>query len=173
VRLGDGISVEYRNTNFTSLAIQVIREFQLSYPDADIRFEDPGQIEGDCDETRVKQIMTNLITNAIRHGEPGGAVTVSLAGKDNHMNFHVHNEGEPIPEHIRSSLFSEVMKQNNNDGDSHGLGLYIVKSIVDAHGGEIDFESTKQDGTTFTVTLPRFVETKTTFGAVAQEKLQA
>ncbi len=107
---------------------------------------------------RLDQLMTNLITNALRHGKPGGPVKVSISAKNNKAFFKVHNEGPPIPESIQEMISTGNFTKNNGDPtkkDSYGLGLYIVKQIVDGHKGQIVETSNEESGTVFKNTLPR------------------
>ena len=102
--------------------------------------------------------MTNLITNALRHGKPGGPVTINISAEGNEAFFKVHNQGPPVPEKIKDMISKGMITKTNQDHgkkESYGLGLYIVKQIVDGHNGQIELESNKESGTTFKIILPR------------------
>ncbi len=69
---------------------KTVQELQLGYPEAELVIESPGPVQGEWDGIRLDQLMTNLITNALRHGKPGGPVTVSISAKGNDAYFKVH-----------------------------------------------------------------------------------
>ena len=105
------------------------------------------------------QVMSNLIGNAIQYSDASGPVTVSIAGTDpSTLRVSVHNPGPPIPAEAQKTIFQSWMRGQVQDPGEHshlGLGLYIAKLIVEAHGGEIDVASEEGMGTTLTVRLPR------------------
>ena len=130
---------------------------QLGYPEAKIVLDVPQPVKGEWDILRVEQMITNLIINGIRHGEPGGIVHVKLAEEDNRAVVSVHNGGSPIPEEIQKKIFNSGFSGSNGQPGkekSYGLGLLIVKEIVEGHEGDIDVQSNREEGTTFTVRLP-------------------
>lgn len=158
LRLGSGMSINKTPVDLSKQTEKIVQEIELSYPQAKINIETPGPVEGDWDVMRLDQLMTNLITNALRYGIPEIPVTVSIVAKGNNAFFKVHNEGPPVPEKIREMIASGIITKTKGDParkDSYGLGLYIVKAIVDGHKGKIEVESNEKAGTTFTITLPR------------------
>jgi signal transduction histidine kinase len=113
-------------------------------------------------------IIQNILSNAIKYTQDGGEVSVdiSLADKKN-IQLKVTDNGYGIPENQQDKIFTKLFRADNvrkNDTDGTGLGLYIVKSVVENSGGKIFFESTgKKPGTTFFVILPiKKNNTKTT-----------
>lgn len=109
----------------------------------------------DCEGLR--RVIEKLAINAIRYGRPEGPVTVTLRESPDHAVIEVHNEGEPIPPEAQAAIFAPHFRQHAHERDarkSWGLGLTVVRGIVDAHGGTIEVHSTRQDGTTFRVRLP-------------------
>lgn len=157
LRLGSGMNIEKTRADFSKQAETIVQEFQFSYPDSDFNLQTPGPVQGDWDVVRINQLMTNLIGNALRHGEPGGPINIRVSGDEKNVRFSVQNNGSPIPEEIQEKIYQGRFFNNthNSSGESYGLGLYIVKEVVDRHEGTISLESTKEAGTTFTVTLPR------------------
>lgn len=158
LRLGSGMTINKSSVDLSKQSEKIIQELQLGYPEAELILESPGPIQGEWDGMRLDQLMTNLITNALRHGRPGGPVIVRVSAKGNDVFYEVHNEGAPIPESIKNMIFTGKFKKNNGDStkeDSYGLGLYIVKEIVDGHKGQIKVTSTEESGTTFKIILPR------------------
>ncbi|MGI5863731.1 MAG: ATP-binding protein [Myxococcales bacterium] len=120
-----------------------------------------GRIEltfqGDCrgcwDADRLQQAFGNLLTNAVRHGDPTGHIFVQIRGLEDSVVLEVHNRGEPIPSAILQKPFAAF--QRGPKGSGLGLGLYIVHEVVRAHGGSIAVESSSEAGTRFLITLPR------------------
>lgn len=158
LRLGSGMSINKSPVDLSRQSEKIVQEIQMSYPEAELIIESPGPVQGEWDVIRLDQLMTNIITNALRYGNPGGPVTVSISAKGSDAFFKVHNEGSPIPEKIKEMIFTGNFTKTNGDPfkkDSYGLGLYIVKAIVDGHKGKIEVESRQETGTTITVILPR------------------
>ena len=111
------------------------------------------------DRDRLMQVLTNLVTNAIRYNRPGGHVTIRTYARDASAVIEVRDNGIGIPETDLSHIF-ERFYQSNEARTHHaeagsGLGLSLVYEIVSAHGGTIDVQSIANVGTTFTVLLPR------------------
>ena len=106
----------------------------------------------------LRQVFINLLDNAIKYTPEGGLVEVQLESTDQNLAVRVRDTGEGIPaEHLPHVFerFYRVDKARSRELGGSGLGLSIAKSIVEAHGGEINLESQPGRGTTCTVTLPR------------------
>jgi signal transduction histidine kinase len=115
----------------------------------------PGLPPVRADAVRVGQVLTNLITNAVKHSPVGGAVRVSCrAGTPGVVRFEVTDHGTGIPEELRDRIYDRFVSrtQPSKDVTSSGLGLAIARSIVEAHGGRFGF-TTSEHGTTFYVEL--------------------
>jgi heavy metal sensor kinase len=115
----------------------------------------PVAVVGDAD--RLAQVVTNLLGNAVQYNCPGGKVAVRLAAEDGTALLEVTDTGCDIPEEDRPHLFERfyrVDKARTRAAGGNGLGLAICKSIVEAHGGAIDFATEAGRGTTFRVRLP-------------------
>lgn len=159
LRLGSGMSIEKSSGDFSKQAELIVQEFQVSYPNAEFQLELPGPVQGEWDLMRINQMMTNLIGNALRHGEPGGPIKVKVSGSANMVDFSVHNQGQPIPKPVQEKIFeggfSNGNGNNSSSEESYGLGLYIVREVVERHEGKISLRSTPVEGTDFCVSLPR------------------
>ena len=106
---------------------------------------------------RLKQVLTNLLDNAIKHSEAGGAVCVELGMKNNYTYISVKNSGPGIPSEELENIwerFYKVDKSRSRRGTGTGLGLSIVKKIVEMHGGKVSVESEPGHGAVFTLYLP-------------------
>jgi signal transduction histidine kinase len=159
-RLGQSLPIAIREANLVHTCHAVVDEAQAHHPEQILRFSPSGDLAGTWDEARVGQMLSNLIENAIRYGAPDKPVTVSASGAEDHVRLTVHNEGTPIPQAARHRIFEPLAQEEQDPTDprragSIGLGLHIARAIAQAHGGSIDFESSKEKGTTFIVLLPR------------------
>lgn len=154
VRLGGGIAIEPSLTDLGRLARRVADELGVAHPERRLVVEgEVGSSEGHWDEARLAKVLSNLIGNALRHGEPTQPVRVRWHGAADALVLEVHNGGV-IPSSVREHLF-DPFRGGTRARDGLGLGLYIVRQIVAAHAGSIDVASTEREGTTFRVRLPR------------------
>jgi heavy metal sensor kinase len=115
----------------------------------------PAIVRGDAD--RLAQVVTNLMSNAVQYNRPAGAVRLRLAVTDGWAVLSVGDTGRGIQEADRPHLFERffrVDKARGRASGGHGLGLAICKSIVQAHGGTIGFQTEWEHGSTFWVRLP-------------------
>jgi PAS domain S-box-containing protein len=113
----------------------------------------PESLVANVDPLRFEQVLTNLLSNALKFGPAGEAVAVTLKRQGWHLRLSVFDRGPGVPEDRRAQLFERFF-QANPDRSGMGLGLFITKEIVDAHGGTIIAEFPDGGGTRFTVTLP-------------------
>jgi PAS domain S-box-containing protein len=152
-----GIPVNRRPLNFHEHVHRVVEEVRLAHPERHIDFHSSGEGGGEWDEGRLAQVVTNLVGNALQHGPEDMPVTVSTRGEDVNVLLEVHNHGPPIPAEVRPTLFEPYRQgpEARAARGSLGLGLYITQQIVLGHGGTLEVRSSAQEGTTFTVRLPR------------------
>ena len=162
--LGIQMPLSRRTMELQSLCQEVVEEMRAAHPTHKVLFEPNGQITGEWDGARLRQVISNLLGNALQHGAQSGPIELSLSGEDSEVRLAVHNEGPPIPGEMLSSLFDPLVRgtqpqpQNQRRAGSIGLGLHIAREIVMAHGGAIDVKSSQEAGTVFTVRLPRHRE---------------
>ncbi|MET0401493.1 MAG: ATP-binding protein [Cystobacter sp.] len=157
-RLGGGIVINREQSDLHPLLRLVVDEVLMSFPDREVRVDIDGDGQGAWDTDRVAQVITNLVTNALKYSPAGTPVTVRTRGDSDTVCVEVHNEGEPIPTQVQQHLF-EPMRRGNDLADrnsrSIGLGLFIVDHLIRAHGGTVNVRSAPLEGTTFGVRLPR------------------
>lgn len=155
VRLGGGIAIDPSEMDARPLVQRVVEEFRVTHPERGLIVEeDGGSTHGTWDEQRLGQILSNLIGNALRHGNKQEPVRVRVLGASPSLAIEVQNGGA-IAHSVREHLFDPFRRGERQTRDSLGLGLYIVRQIVLAHGGSIDVVSTEDSGTLFRVRLPR------------------
>ncbi|RKG71973.1 sensor histidine kinase [Corallococcus exercitus] len=159
-RLAGGIPLRKGPTDLGAVCQQVVDELSAAYPDRAVAVDVDGKAEGEWDAERLAQVLSNLVGNALEHGSPDAPVFLRCWAKGEHQVLEVQNPGSPIPEELRERLFDpfrqgegERVQGRRNGG--LGLGLFIVKEIVQAHGGTVEVTSSEKEGTTFTVRLPR------------------
>jgi signal transduction histidine kinase len=115
-----------------------------------------GTVKGD--PQRLPQVINNLVNNAIKYNHEGGTVWVSTRGNADSVEIIVRDNGRGIPEEDLPNLFEQFFRVKPNAAgsiDGTGLGLAIVKAVVDKHNGTVGVTSAFNEGTTFTVMLPR------------------
>jgi len=113
---------------------------------------DPA-VEASVDPVRVREIVTNLLTNAIRHTPAGGSVRVAVREVRGEALIEVRDTGEGIPAADLSHVFNRFQRRSDSGGS--GLGLTIVRDLAGAHGGSVEAESDGEGrGATFRVRLP-------------------
>ena len=156
VRLGQGIRLQCSPVDLHALARQGLVDVQSAFPERELRLVCEGDAQGTWDADRLTQVLVNLTSNALTFSPPDSAVTVRTWGEPAHVGLSVHNAGAPIPQELLPRLF-EPMQRGAREGErgSVGLGLFIVRQLVHAHGGRVEVESSAGHGTRFTVLLPR------------------
>ncbi len=155
-RLGDGIPVRRAPTDLGDVARKIVDEQRVAHPDAVVDLVVEGALSGEWDATRLEQVLSNLVSNAIDHGEDDRPVTVSVAGGDEEVTIAVENRGEMPPGILEHAFeaFRRGPEETGRKASGLGLGLFIAREIVRRHGGEIHVRS--GDGRTrVTATLPR------------------
>jgi PAS domain S-box-containing protein len=155
-RLGGGLPLERTMNDLVLLCHEVIDEFSVTHPSSDLRFEGDATCEGRWDGPRLRQVLSNLLSNALRHSRAETPVWVRARGLPDAVEVSVSNEGEPIPPELLPVLFEPFRRgmAKFRPSGSLGLGLYIVRQVVEGHGGRVEV-ATGEAGTTFTVRLPR------------------
>jgi signal transduction histidine kinase len=160
-RLGASLPIDCKPMDLAAACREAIAEACAARPGQNPQLNVRGDTQGQWDHGRLNQLLQNLIGNAIQHGANHHEVDIKLIGEEDHVVLSVHNKGEPIAEDAIGSIFDPLVRAASetsgpqNPSTSLGLGLFIVKEVVMAHGGSITVTSTIGDGTTFTVVLPR------------------
>ncbi|PZV01488.1 MAG: sensor histidine kinase [Leptolyngbya sp.] len=159
--IGSAMPLTYSPVDLEKLCRNVFDGFCLAYPQRTLRFHPAGDLTGNWDAARLRQVVSNLMGNALQHGATEGPVDLSVASNGSTVVLSVHNEGPPIPSEVLTVIFNPLMRHTMPESatqrvsGSIGLGLYIVHAIVVAHGGTVEVASTAEEGTTFTVRLPQ------------------
>lgn len=158
--LGNGIIVLKQPVDLVRIAQNLVEEHRIGHPNANIQLDTVSSITGMFDPNRMGQVFSNLIANAVQHGDIAQPITVRIRVEDVVVKIIVHNHGEAISEAELPNLF--VLKgpylQAGTGGirksGGLGLGLYIASQIVKSHDGDIRVGSADDSGTVFEVTVP-------------------
>ena len=156
-RIGSGkLIVNPEHVDLKELFKEVIHRFedQLEAAGCKIHFEYTGKTDGNWDRYRLEQVITNLLTNAMKYG-PGKPIHIILKRENDKVVFNFIDEGMGIDIEDHERIFKQFERAINvSEVSGLGLGLYIVKQILEAHNGTIRVESEKGEGSRFTVELP-------------------
>jgi signal transduction histidine kinase len=155
MRVGGGIPIEPRPMDVVPVLRQILDELEDAHPDRALRLAATGNTTGSWDADRLAQVFSNLVANALQHGDIAGPVHVRVDGTaPDEVRVAIHNLGV-IPPAYRSGLFEPMSGRDRGGARGLGLGLYITREVVQSHGGNITVLTDPVDGTTFAVTLPR------------------
>jgi signal transduction histidine kinase len=154
-RLGGSLPLKRRPANLQQVCEETMMEIRAGQPDAVLRLQVSGDLRGEWDADRLEQVVSNLVANAIQHGN-GTPITLTGQEHGTSVTLAVHNGGPPIPAEVLPYVF-EPLARGHAEGALHsiGLGLFIARAVVSAHGGHIQVSSSTDTGTTFTITLPK------------------
>jgi len=154
-RLGGQLAVKPGPADVHELVAEGLAELRLAFSGRQLVHERLGHGGCQADGDRIAQAVGNLVANAVNYGDPNRPVTITTEGVPGWLHLSVHNHGTPIPPQLLERLFEPMVRGGKATGSRGvGLGLYIVKAIAQAHGGEVDVRSTPQQGTRFTIRLP-------------------
>lgn len=155
------IEVNGKSQDATHLAIDVVKQLShmadnrgvtvtLHHPDAPVVIK--------TDSIIAKEVLTNIIGNAIKYTKQNGKVVVTVRDRPSDVLFKVQDNGIGIPKHVQDKIFSKFFRAANvvrQETSGTGLGLYVVKGLVQTLRGKVWFKSEENAGTTFYVTLPK------------------
>ncbi len=163
------IQVRLETVDLQALCHGIIQELQQKHGQKNVQIEEnyaPSCVKLQCDPALMRTIMRNLISNASKYTPAGGRIVVSVEcitetvrpKSQGSVSISVADTGYGIPKSQQHNVFAKLFRASNikaKDTDGTGLGLYIVKSILDQVGGSIRFESEEGKGSIFTVLLPQ------------------
>ena len=157
-RLDERRPLELKTLDLNALASDAAFDALAQAPDRTVSVvEDPSRPTVLGDEHKVRQLMSNLIGNALRYSPEGSPIEIAVASGPDFGHFEIIDHGEGVPEQLRTKIFDRFWRADtsrNRETGGSGLGLSIVKSIVDAHGGSVSVHETEGGGATFRVDLP-------------------
>jgi PAS domain S-box-containing protein len=151
------LSIDLAPLDLCELARQVVEEIQPTLSLHTIVLDTAGALLIEGDALRLEQVFQNLIGNAVKYSPEGGEVRVRVAARDGLAVLEVADQGIGIPDDALPRLFQRFFRAKNADPrriSGVGIGLYVVKEIVELHGGQVAVASHEGQGSTFTVALP-------------------
>ena len=155
-RLGKKVALKPSRIDLHETVGALVADLALAHPDASLEHVRSGDGACAADPLRLGQLVGNLVANAIVYGAPGAPIVVSTATADGQCTIAVRNEGQPIPESVRTMLFQPMVRGTETGAETRsvGLGLYIVSEIARAHGGGVELASSDERGTEFVARFP-------------------
>lgn len=155
IRAG-GVALELGRGDYAQLCRRIVDELKQAGHANPVQIDASGSTDGLFDPHRIGQVLSNLLGNALQHGDPVASVAVRIDGTDaSQLTLSIHNRGA-MPAAVMEQAFTPFRPgREARTQPGLGLGLYIAKYFVDAHGGSIALDSSEADGTTFTIRLPR------------------
>jgi NtrC-family two-component system sensor histidine kinase KinB len=157
---GGRIELQQRPTPPDALVEAVVGAYRSAADEMSVTIETrvlPGLNDVSVDRERIQLVLSNLLSNALRHTPTGGRVEVRAHADDGRVRFEVADTGPGIPKEFQQSVFEKFFRVPGVASGGAGIGLSISKEIVEAHGGEIGVESELGHGCTFWFTVPAVV----------------
>jgi signal transduction histidine kinase len=155
----DNLKLNKKNISLSEITNKAIRSFEAKIKNKNLHVE----VSGNCsdilaDGDKINQVVMNLMSNAIKYTEEGGKIDIELSEANDNVIFNIKDNGIGIADEELPFIFERFYrtdKSRNRETGGSGIGLAIVKSIVEAHGGTVVAESKLDEGTSFEVTLPK------------------
>ncbi|KVH14723.1 histidine kinase [Burkholderia anthina] len=163
-QLGLGINIIPRHIDLAHVLVSVVDELQAVHPNHEIKVDASGDLRGDWDDRRLQQLLSNLVSNAVKYGAPDTPVRVAATSDDSEVHIEVGNGGAAIDPLVLDRIFDPLQRgddrsERTDEDIGLGLGLYIASEIAKAHHGRIDARS-DHTATVFAVHLPRGAQTE-------------
>ena len=161
-RLGAGLPIDRAQCDLAPVCEASLEDIRAGNPEQQFVQRMTGDLTLQVDAARLQQALTNLLANAVQHGSRNSPITLSVDGTADAIVLKVVNSGQPIASDALHAIFEPLVRAPNASSQLHersktslGLGLFIVREIVLAHGGTIAVESSSEAGTVFTIRLQR------------------
>ena len=157
VRMGKALPVVMDKANLKKIIQDSADEVSTVYGDR-IEYRGPLEVWGYWDSSLLQRAISNLLINAAKYGEAKRNITIMVNEINSWVNVSVHNFGEAISTEDQKHIFDRFYQKNDFQKSREkgwGIGLYLVKGAVEAHGGSVCLDSNQQMGTTFTICIPK------------------
>lgn len=159
LKAGEGIQLEFEECDLVPVINEALSDLSTIHGQ---RFRLTGEmsLSGRWSRSGMRRIIENLCSNAIKYGSATEPISIDLAKDKSDLILRIHNEGATISFEDQKTLFTQFRRTSNAEKGPHkgwGIGLTLVKGIVEAHGGNIKVESAEGKGTTFIITIPFYV----------------
>jgi signal transduction histidine kinase len=158
--LGSSLPIILKDVDMHVLCRDALAEQEAAHPECRFELVVSGDCRGRWDDNRIAQVLSNLLGNAVQYGSPAQAIIMRVACEGEDVQVSVENRGELIPAEKLHTIFDPMVRlagdnAASSEGNSLGIGLFIAREIVHAHGGSIEVTSASERGTVFAVRLPR------------------
>ncbi|XHR84670.1 MAG: sensor histidine kinase [Gloeotrichia echinulata GP01] len=154
LRAGQSLNLEFEECYLNQLVQEVVEDLSLVYGQRFIIISD-SDIITHCSHKEIRRVIENLAINAVKYGNSSRPITLSLQQTETQINLTVHNQGNAISPESQSILFQQFRRTISAETQKGwGLGLFLAKSIIEAHQGKLEVESSASKGTSFIITLP-------------------
>ena len=156
IRAGEPVALDVTGCDLREIAGATLEELTSVHGDRFVLVA-AEPFDGHWDPSALRRVLENLVTNAVKYGAPDAPVTIALARDGERITMTVHNQGAPIPVEEHTRIFEPFRRSGSAIRSATvgwGLGLMLVRALIEAHGGTVALESEAGTGTTFTVRLP-------------------
>ena len=155
LRAGQGLKIEFEKCDFVMLVQEVVEDLSFAYGERFVVVSDPD-IRTFCSRKEIRRVIENLAINAVKYGAPSTPITLTVQQTETQISLTIHNEGNPIALDAQSILFQQFRRTiSAQEQTGWGLGLFLAKSITEAHQGTLAVESAEGKGTSFIINLPK------------------
>lgn len=155
LRAGQSLKLEFEGCYLDQLLQEVVEDLSFAHGERFVLVADSA-IKSNCSRKQIRRVIENLATNAVKYGAPNTPITLTLQQTETQIEMTIHNEGTPIALEAQSILFQQFRRTvSAEEQTGWGLGLFLAKSIIEAHQGTIEIESAEDRGTSFIVQLPK------------------
>ncbi|WP_254175072.1 sensor histidine kinase [Planktothrix pseudagardhii] len=155
LRAGQSLKMKFEECNLEGLLEDVAEDLSFAYGERFVVVSD-ADIRAYCSRKEIRRVIENLAINAVKYGDPSTPITLTLQQTETQINLTIHNQGKPISLDAQSILFQQFRRTiSAEDQTGWGLGLFLAKSITEAHQGTLEVESGEGQGTSFIIKLPK------------------
>jgi signal transduction histidine kinase len=162
-QLGGAIPIQCVSQDMAPACAAAVQAAEAAHPECRFVAQCDGELTCNFDYDRLQQVFSNLLNNAAQYSPPGEAVALDAWGEGEAVVVQVRNRGSVIPGHALETIFNPLVQlaadplDHGRPSTSIGLGLFIAREITQAHGGTIEVDSSADEGTVFTVRIPRLL----------------
>jgi signal transduction histidine kinase len=160
IQAGEKLNIDVSRCDLSLQLTRLVADWLVSYEGRIILRLPDEPVVGEWNCSKLGRAVENLVTNAFKYGDTKASVIVTLKESKEQVTITVHNEGKPIPIQDQPKIFDQYRRTKSAETGGMkgwGLGLTLVRGIVEAHRGTVALESTKDKGTTFILNIPRTV----------------
>ncbi len=154
LKAGQSLKLTFEVCDLEQLLQEIVEDLNFAYGDRFVMVSN-GAVMARCSHKELRRVIENIATNAVKYGAPDAPITFTLQQTETEISLTIHNEGTPITTEAQSILFQQFRRTiAAEDQTGWGLGLFLAKSLTEAHQGTIEVESAEGKGTSFIVKLP-------------------